>query len=307
MIQHTYVGCDVSKSHVDFFDAASERHERIANTSEAIVVHLTRYAEQSVRVVFEATGAYGDVLREQLALAGLAGCQVNPMRARRFAQSMGRLAKTDRIDAMMLATMGERLRLEPNVRFDAQIKELRALVVRRDQLVAQRAAERKRLQQASLEVVRCSHREAIKGLDEHIERFDRLIADATNTPCLAPRVGLLTSLPGIGAATAAVLVAHLPELGSLDPKRIASLAGLAPHPRDSGNSSRPRFVHGGRSRLRRAFYMIALTASRMDGPLRQFHQRLVGHGKPKKLARVALARKIITVANAVIRDGKAYA
>ena len=124
---------------------------------------------------------------------------------------------------------------------------------------------------------------------------------------MAERARLLTSVPGVGAATAAVLVAHLPELGSLDPKRAASLAGLAPHPRDSGNSSRPRFVHGGRSRLRRAFYMVALTALRMDGPLRRFHQCLVRRGKPAKLALVALARKIVTIANAMIRDGKAYA
>lgn len=268
MIQHTYVGCDVSKSHVDFFDAVSSAHACVPNMPAAIAARLKRYEGQPVCVVFEATGAYGDVLREQLALTGLAGCQVNPMRARRFAQSTGRLAKTDRIDAAMLAVMGERLGLEPNVRFDADLEELRALIARRDQLVAQRAAERKRLQQALLDIVRDSHREAIEGLDEHIARFDRLIADATNTPSLAPRVALLTSLPGVGAASAAVLVAHLPELGSLDPKRIASLAGLAPHPRDSGNSSRPRFVHGGRSRLRRAFYMIALTASRMDAPFK---------------------------------------
>lgn len=307
MIQHTYVGCDVSKAHVDFFDAATGRHERVANTSEAISDHLTAYRGRTVRVVFEATGCYGDVLREQLALVGVAGCQVNPMRARRFAQSVGRLAKTDRIDAMMLATMGERLALEPNVRFDASVEELRALIARRDQLVAQRAAEKRRLQQTSLDVVRRSHEDAISRLDGEIIRFDRLIAEAASTPGLSERARLLTSLPGIGAATAAVLVAHLPELGSLDPKRAASLAGLAPHPRDSGNSTRPRFVHGGRSRLRRAFYMVALTALRMEGPFKQFHQRLVSHGKPKKLALIALARKIVTVANAVIRDGKAYA
>ena len=203
--------------------------------------------------------------------------------------------------------MGDRLGLEPTVRFDPNVEELRALIARRDQLVAQRAAEKRRLPQASLGAVRRSHESAIAGLDGEIASFDRLIAKAASTPRLAERARLLTSLPGIGAATAAVLVAHLPELGSLDPKRIASLAGLAPHPRASGNSSRPRFVHGGRSRLRRAFYMIALTASRMDGPFRQFHQRLVSHGKPKKLALIALARKIVTVANAIIRDGKAYA
>lgn len=307
MIQHTYVGCDLSKAHVDFHDAITGRHERIANTAEAVAAHLSGYVGQPVRFVFEATGCYGTVLREQLALAGLAGCQVNPMRARRFAQSMGRLAKTDRIDAAMLAAMGGRLGLEPNATFDAGTEELRALVARRDQLVAQRAAEKRRLQQATLDAVRCSHKNAIEGLNLEIARFDRLIAEATQAPNMAPRVRLLSSLPGIGAVTAGVLIAHLPELGSLGPKRIASLAGLAPHPRDSGNASRPRFVHGGRSRLRRAFYMIALTALRMDGPFKRFHQRLVGKGKSKKLALVALARKIVTVANAIVRDGRAYA
>lgn len=307
MIQHAYVGCDLSKAHVDFHDAATGRHRRIANTSEAISAHLSSYTGRPVRFVFEATGCYGDVLREQVVLAGLGGCQVNPMRARRFAQSTGRLAKTDRIDAVMLAQMGERLALEPNASFDVAIEELRDLVTRRDQLVAHRAAEKRRLQQASLDVVRRSHEKAIEGLNVEIEHFNALIAQATRSRQMAPRVRLLCSLPGIGAATAAVLIAHLPELGSLDPKRIASLAGLAPHPRDSGNSSRPRFVHGGRSRLRRAFYMIALTALRMDGPLKRFHLRLVARGKPKKLALVALARKIATVANAIVRNGTAYA
>ena len=158
MLYHTYVGCDLSKAHVELFDAATGRHVRIANTPEAIAAHLADYEGHSARFVFEATGAYGNVLREQLALVGLAGCQVNPMRARRFAQSMGRLAKTDRIDAASLAQMGACLKLEPNVEYAADLVELKALIARRDQLVAHRAAEKRRLQQSSLEIVQCSHR-----------------------------------------------------------------------------------------------------------------------------------------------------
>lgn len=307
MIEHSYVGCDLSKAHVDFFDAVSGRHERIANTPEAIAAHLVGHKGSAVRFVFEATGAYGGALREQLAQAGLAGCQVNPMRARRFAQSLGRLAKTDRIDAATLATMGERLALPPTPPLDPEVETLKELIARRDQLVASRAAEKKRLQQASLEIVRQSLREAIAALSGEIARFERAIAAATSAPRLAQRARLLASLPGIGPATAAVLLAHLPELGSMSPKRIASLAGLAPHPRASGASSRPRFVHGGRARLRRALYMAALGALRANGPLRQTYRRLVERGKPPKPALIALARKIVTIANAMVRDDKAYA
>ena len=187
MIQHAYVGCDLSKAHADFFDAATRRHERIANTPEVIAAHLKVYQDRPVRFVSEATGAYGNVLREQLASVGLAGCQVNPMRARRFAQSMGRLAKTDRIDAAVLAAMGGRLPLEPNVRFDADVEELRALTARRDQLVMQPAAKEQRLRQASLDAARRSPQHAIAILDSEIAHFNQLIAEAASTGTRDPQ------------------------------------------------------------------------------------------------------------------------
>lgn len=309
ILHHAYVGCDISKAGIDLFDAERGTHARIANTAEAIGAHLAGYRGRAACFVFEATGAYGDALRRELAQGGFAGCQVNPMRARRFAQSLGRMAKTDRIDAVTLAQMGARLALTPTPAWQSDGETLKALITRRDQLVASRAAEKTRLAQASLELVRASLIRAIEMLDAEIARFDSLIAAATNTPELAPKARLLRSVPGVGPATAAVLLACLPELGALDPKRIASLAGLAPFANESGTSQRARFVQGGRARVRRALYMAALASlrSRSPSPLRQTYDRLTAKGKPPKLALIATARKLLTIANAILREQKAFA
>lgn len=306
-LHHSYIGCDISKAAIDLFDAGRGTHHRIANTPRAIAAHLTAYRGRAVRFVFEATGAYGEALRRQLARADLSGCQVNPMRGRRFAQSLGRMAKTDRIDARTLADMGQRLALPPTAAFEPETEALRGLIARRDQLVAQRAAEKKRLAQTSLRPVRASISRAVEALDAEIAHFDGLIAKATRTPKLAPKLRLLRSVPGMGPTTATVLVACLPELGALTPKRIASLAGLAPFANDSGTKQQARFIQGGRARVRRALYMAALSTLRSRSRLRHTYDRLITNGKAPKSALIAVARKILVIANAIIRDQNAYA
>ena len=215
-----YVGCDISKTTIDIFDAATGAHSRIVNTAESVSQFLAGYRGAAARFVFEATGAYGTVLRFCLAEAGLTGVQVNPLRSRRFAQSRGQNAKTDRIDAVLLADMGMRYGLQPTAPFCAAREALKSLIIRRDQLVAQRAAEKKRLLQASQAELRQSHEKMIALLTAEIDAFEALIEQAVRADAaITHKVQLLQSVPGIGRATAIVLIAMLPELGALSPGR----------------------------------------------------------------------------------------
>jgi transposase len=302
------IGIDVSKQYLDLFDGATGQPARIANAPEAIADWLGEIAGRPVFVTFEATGRYDARLRHALVAAGIRHARVNPARARDFARAIGLLAKTDRIDARLLAVMGATLRPGPDqAPGDAAARqEIAELHRRRDQLVAMRQQERLRLADSTPGESPSIERH-LAWLDTEIATLEaRRTAALRNHDALYRLYRLLLTVPGIGPVTATTVIALLPEIGSRAPKTIAALAGLAPFNVDSGTFRGARAIRGGRKRVRDAFYMAAVSVWRSKGRLGDFARNLIARGKPFKLAIIALARKILTIANAVIRDGHAY-
>lgn len=302
-----YVGCDVSKASLDLFDVGTGRLTKIANTRAGIARWAGGLDGRSVFVVFEATGTYDAALRRALAEADIPFARLNPMRAKRFAEASGRLAKTDALDARMLAEYGQRFAPTPDPAPDEAAERLAGLHRRRDQLVAARAKERTQAKDAEDEAVAASHRSVIACLTEQIGTLDGLITDALAAPRFADAARRLRTVPGIGPVAAATLLALMPELGQLTEKTAPALAGLAPYDHSSGLLKGHRRIAGGRGRVRRALYMAALTATRREGRFQAFYQRLLAAGKAKKLALIAVARKLLVTANAMIRDQRDYA
>lgn len=307
-IRHRYVGCDISKHYLDLYDATAKRHWRIANDAAAIETLAAELAGTGAFLIMEATGSHDRSLRHTLAAAGVGFRRINPMMARRFAEARGARAKTDALDARMLAELGTMFRPAADPAPDAKRETLTALARRRDQLVAMRAAEKTRLKEAEDLAVKDSLLEMIALLDCRILDLENTIqalikADAE----IAAHARLLQTAPGVGPVAASILIALMPELGSTSPKRIAALAGLAPYNRDSGLRQGARACSGGRTRVRRALYMAALAAVRASSRLKLFYQRIAERTGAKKPALIAVARKLLTCLNAMIRDQKAWA
>ena len=303
-IHPVVVGIDVSKARLDIFDGSASG---CANSSEAITPLARLWAERKALVVLEATGVYDRALRQVLQAHGVAYARVNPGRARDFARAAGFLAKTDQVDARMLAAMGQALQPRTEEPPDPARERLAALHRRRDQLVHARQQERTRLKGCEGEELVQSLEEHLAGLDGAVKALDQKIAAAVgDAEGLKAERRLLASIPGIGPVAAVTLMAQVPELGSRSSKEIAALAGLAPLNRDSGQWRGQRTVGGGRKRVRDALYMAALSASRSHSPFAERYRRLIQAGKPPKLALIALARHILVTANAVIRDQRAY-
>jgi transposase len=302
-----FVGIDVSKSILDIFDATLGRHERIANASEPIAALAERWRGKTVFVVFEATGLYDRLLQMALHGAGIAFARVNPQRARDFARAAGFLAKTDAVDARMLAMMAERMRPRADFPAPPERERLRMLHRRRDQLVHTRQQERTRFSEASEAEERDDLGDHIAFLSARIKelelRIRRLIASVETLKRAAAQ---LRNAPGIGPVAATTLLALMPELGSRSPKAIAALAGLAPLNRDSGTVRGKRTIAGGRKRVRDALYMAALAAVRSSAHFRATYDRLLAAGKAKKLALIAVARKLLIALNAMVRDNKNF-
>ena len=299
-----FIGIDVSKDTLDLFEE-NGGSERLPNTAAASGERLARLDAATAFVVFEATGSYDAALRRALQAAGLRFARVNPARARAFARAAGLLAKTDAVDARMLALMGRALALAPQTPADAGRETLAALNRRRDQLVEMRAAERVRRRQdddptGSLE-------RHLAWLDAEIVTLDRLIDEALHADeRLADDARLLRTAPGIGVGNATTLVASMPELGHRPPKAIAALAGLAPLNRDTGKHRGKRSIGGGRGRVRRALYMAAVAAVRTNARLRDFYLRVRASTASAKAALIAVARKLITILNAMMRTRTAF-
>ena len=305
-IHETTLGIDVSGGRLDACLLPDGLARSFANTPAGIHA-LTHWArERSAFIVLEATAPFDQALVRALETAGLAFHRANPRRARDFARSAGLLAKTDAVDARMLALYGRALDLRPTEPIDPERLALQGLVARRDQLVEMRKAERIRMKARPGPEAVQSLETVIAMLDEQIAAFDRLIDQALATPALKADHAVIRSAPGVGPVAAAVLLAHMPELGRIDRRAAASLAGLAPVARDSGLMRGKRHVHGGRKRIRDALYMAALSASR-TGPLKPAYQKLIAAGKPPKLALIALARKLLVAVNAAVRNRQTYA
>ena len=306
MVRRPNAGVDVSKETLDV--AVGNRSERFGNDAQGMESLAALLHQQAVDVVvLEATGGYEAAAATALQATGLTVAVVNPRQARDFAKAMGVLAKTDKVDAKVLAAFadviaqhekrGSFLRAVP----DEQRLHLAALVSRRRQLLEMRVAEANRLALAH-KGTRKSMAAVIKTLDKQISEFDRDI-DNHIREHFRDLTKVLSSAKGVGPVTAATLAAQLPELGQLDRRAIAALVGVAPLACDSGKKVGRRHVWAGRAPVRAALYMAALTASRYNPAIRAFYQRLLAVGKPKKVALVACMRKLLTILNAMARDG----
>ncbi|QYZ71882.1 IS110 family transposase [Neotabrizicola shimadae] len=299
------IGVDIAKDWIDVFHLSTGHRERIATTKQA----LARFAKTAgdALVVLEASGGYERPVTEALAKADVDFARVNPRQAREFARAKGRLAKTDRVDAEVLAQMGKALELAPTPPADPDRQRLADLVARREVLVGMIRAEKNRAGTTRDTWLSREIALSVRVLQDHLSAVEEQIAVLVETrDRLAVQARRLRSVPGIGPAVAAVLLARLPELGSLEARQIAALAGLAPHACDSGLSRGKRHIWGGRAGVRRALYLAGFVASRYDPVLKAFRQRLQDAGKPTKVALTACARKLLTILNAMMRDGRDY-
>jgi len=299
------IGVDIAKDWIDVFCFPTRERERIATTKPA----LARFARaaRGCLVVLEASGGYERPLTEALARAGTGYARVNPRQAREYARATGRLAKTDRVDAEVLAGMGRALELKPTPPVDAERARLADLVARRDDLVAALQREKNRARQARDRWITREIARLIKVLQDHLADVEAQIETlVASRESLTEQSRRLRSVPGIGPAVSASLLARLPELGQLNRRQIASLAGLAPHACDSGTHRGKRRIWGGRADLRRSLYIAAFIASRHDPTFKAFRKRLQDAGKPVKLAITACARKLLTILNAMFRNNTDY-
>lgn len=303
-----FVGIDVSKDRLDVHVLPNQESFAVARDGEGLAQLCERLLAQAPKlVVLEATGGFETVVASALAAAHLPLAVVNPRQIRDFARAVGRLAKTDALDAAIIARFAEAVQPEPRPVPDKEALLLGELVARRRQLIEMTVAERNRRRQLT-------SRSLIKALDRHLEMLQKLISQieadidtaVRGTPAWRAREDLLTSVPGIGPTIARTLIAELPELGTLDRRKIAALAGLAPFNRDSGAFRGRRTIAGGRTQVRNALYMSILVAIRRKLPLAQTYQRMRHAGKPAKVAIVACMRKLITILNAIIRDQKPW-
>lgn len=303
------VGIDISKDHLDVHLHPSGQTRRVTNATAGHKALLAWLKSVTLElVVFEATGPYHRLLERALVSAGLPYAKVNPRQARRFAEATGRLAKTDRVDAAMLARLGALLKPETRSPKSQVLDELTELVAARRGLMRDRTACLNRAKNHRIALLKRQAAQRLKQLESQIAAIDRLCRDliAADT-ALADRLTILLSIPGIGEATAVAMLADMPELGQLEPKQAASLAGLAPVARESGTWRGKSFIRGGRAHLRQALYLPALVAMRFNAPLKAKYQALIEAGKPPKVAITAIMRKLIVLANALLHDGRKWA
>jgi transposase len=303
------VGIDVSKARLDVHVHPLGESFAVANDEagvEALAGQLGQL-EGLVSIGLEASGRYERLALANLAAAGLPVIVLNPAQVRNYAAALGQKAKTDPIDARVIALFLAAVQPELRPLPDAQTAELEALMTRRRQLVGMLVAERARRATARPGRVRTSLARVVTTLEQELRDLDGDI-DTTvrGTPVWRDKEDLLASVPGIGKTIARTLLAELPELGRLNPKQIAALAGLAPFTRQSGKWRGKSFISGGRAAVRAALFMGALVASRFNPTLKAFRDRLVAAGKPKLVAIIATARKLLTILNAIIRDRKPW-
>lgn len=302
-----YVGIDVSKDHLDVAVAPTGEIHSFANDQKGIrdLVDTLSSVSPTI-VVLEATGGLEIAAAAELGLAGLAVAIINPRQARDFAKAMGRLAKTDTIDAGVLADFAQRVQPEPRPMPDEQTQRLSALITRRRQMIEMMVAEKNRLRRTHFEI-RARLKAHIAWLEQALDEIDDdLDHEVRKSPLWREKEDLLRSVPGVGPVLSITLLAQLPELGSLNRKQIAALVGVAPLNRDSGRWRGHRTCWGGRANVRCALYMGALTAIRYNPVIKVFYDRLVAKGKAKKVALVACMRKLLIILNAMMRDNKPW-
>lgn len=301
------VGIDVAKDRLDVAVHPSGEAFPVARTAAGLDVLVERLKPLAPYLVaLEASGGFETVVAASLAAAGLPVIVVNPTQVRSFAKALGQRAKTDPIDAAVIAHFAEATRIAPRPLPDEATRYLADLVARRRQIVEMIGAERQRETRAKSRLKKSIAR-LVKALEKELSSLNEDIDDTVRgTPAWAEKEDLLASVPGIGPTIARTLIAELPELGCLDRKQIAALAGLAPFTRQSGRWKGRSFIGGGRTEVRCALFMGAMVAKRWNPTLKVFFDRLVAAGKPKMVAIIAVARKLLTILNAIVRDQKPW-
>ena len=300
-----FVGCDVGKTEIVVYSSDTRTIVTIVNEPASLARFAAGLAPDGF-VVCEATGGYETALLEALVAADRPVHRADARKVKAFIRSLGTLAKTDAIDARALARYGEeRLdRLKCWVPADSDQSRLHAMVMARRDIIADRTAWNNRRKAPGADATAAYVTAILTALDDQLDAIDTDIAALTQSGALAAKSRILQAIPGIGAVTAHGILALMPELGTLDRKQAASLAGLAPHPRQSGQSNAYRSVKGGRPALRQTLFMAALSATRHNPALKAFYQRLRANGKKPIVAITATMRKLITIANAQIRDAQ---
>lgn len=306
--QQIFVGVDVSKARLDVACRPDSTAFSEANDPQGIARIVTRLqAVCPVLIVLEATGGLEIPLAVALVAAELKVAIVNPRQVRDFARATGQLAKTDRIDAAILAHFADVIRPEVRPLPDEEARRLDALIVRRRQLIEMRTAEQNRLGTMTAPLVRRNLEAHIAYLTTQIEDLDKELDQVIEaSPSWKAKDDLLRGVPGIGKVVSRTILATLPELGTLSNKQISALAGLAPVARDSGTQHGRRCIAGGRSSIRSLLYMAALTAKRFNPVLRVFYDRLIKAGKATKVALTAVMRKLLTIINSMVRHNRPW-
>jgi transposase len=303
-----FVGIDVSKDTLDVAIRPDGTRHQVPNTDDGLdrLVTLLRPLGPAL-VVLEATGGYQRRAVAALSLAGVPVAVVNPARAREFARACGRLAKTDEVDAATLAEFADRMRPPVRPLPDAQARKMQELLGRRGQLVGMRTMERNRLGGALDRTVRRSIEAHLAWLDGQVDSTEKELDEAVEASDVwRAKDELLQSIPGIGPGVARTLLFELPELGTLSREQVAALVGVAPMNRDSGRRRGKRFVVGGRAVVRNVVYMATHAARKWNPALKAFADRLEKAGKPAKVVLIAVARKLLVIANAILRDRKPW-
>jgi transposase len=302
------VGTDIAKDHLDVALHPAGMTRRFDNSPEnhsALIAWLSTWPVE--RVVFEATGAYHRAFERALNAAGLPAVKLNPRQARRFAEGIGKLAKTDRIDAATLARYGHACQPEPTPVVSQAIDQMQQLAAAREALMKQKVATINRRSTAELPFIKHQLDKMLALIEAQIQAIDAELAKRANKdPAFRQKAEILDSIPCVAPATAYAMLIHMPELGTLSPAQAASLAGLAPMARDSGKSNGKRFIRGGRFHLRKALYMPMVAAIRFNPDLGAKYKALLAAGKPKKLALTAIMRKLVILANALLRDNRKW-
>ena len=307
MTEHT-IGIDISKSHLDAFHLEGNEARRFENSAQGVrALQKWLTAVEVTRIVYEATGPYHR--RLETALSGkFPLVKVNPLQARRFAQALGTYAKTDAVDARCLARMGAALGLEPDEPVSENLRELRDLQTARAALIKERGRLRNRRLILTSSLLKRQTKTRLSLVERQLGELDaeiarRIAEDKTS----ARKRDILSSIPGIGPIAAAAILTFLPEIGTLGRKQAGSLAGLVPHTRESGQWKGKSFISGGRKPLRDALYMPALVAMRFNPDLKAKYLELREVGKPAKVALVTLMRKLIEIANALVKADRLWA
>lgn len=303
------IGVDISKDHLDahrMSDGASRRFANDKTGHSAFTSWLG--GRPGARIVYEPTGPYHRAFERRLAEVGFALVKVNPRQARRFAEATGKLAKTDRLDAAMLARMGALLDLQARPVRSPILNDLKDLHMAREALVKNRTAAKNRAKTLTLTILKRHNGEQLRQIERQIAAIEKAIITLIQAdPDLASRFDILVSIPGVSAITAFALLIDMPELGTLGQGEAASLAGLAPVARQSGNWTGRAFIRGGRANVRQALYMPALVAMRFNPDLKAKYEQLKAAGKASKVAITAIMRKLLVLANALLRDGRKWA